>query len=89
MIQIQLSNNLEERLRQDWGDLDYAAKEALLLEAFRQRRLTHYELSAALGLDRFETDAMLKKHQIYEGSPTLADVEDDRETLDRVLGPIR
>ena len=89
MIQIQLPTDLEERLRHDLGDLNQAAKEALLLQAFRDRRLTHFELSQALDLDRFETDAILKQHHIFEGSPTLADLEADRQTLDRVLGPVR
>jgi predicted HTH domain antitoxin len=35
--------------------LDEELKEAYALELFRTGRLTHYELSKVLGLDRFET----------------------------------
>ncbi|NOT00293.1 MAG: hypothetical protein HOP29_06660 [Phycisphaerales bacterium] len=89
MIRILLPSDLEERLRRDLGDLDRAAKEALLLQAFRDGKLTHYELGRALDLDRFDTDAVLKRHNIFEGSPTLEDLEADQRTVDGVLGPIR
>lgn len=48
------------------GDLDEAAKQAALVELYRQRTLTHHELGTALGLDRFETEALLKKHNVTE-----------------------
>ena len=89
MIQIQLPNEIEERLRRDLGDLDQAATEALLLKAFRDGKLTHYELSQALGLDRLGTNAFLKRNNVFEGSLTPRDLEADRSTLDRVLGTDR
>jgi hypothetical protein len=46
-------------------------------------------VGAALGLDRFETDALLKRHQVFVGGLTLADLELDRKTLEEVLGPVR
>jgi len=88
MIQIRLPSDIEQRLRDDFGDLDQAAKEALLLQAFRDGRLTHYELSQALDLDRFQTGAFLKRHKVFEGSLTLEDLEEDRKTIERVLGPV-
>jgi hypothetical protein len=42
-----------------------------------------------LGLDRFETDAYLKRHNVFEGSLTMADLDADRETLERVLNKAR
>jgi hypothetical protein len=86
MIQIQLSSEIEDLLRRDLGDLDRTATEALLLQVFREGKLTHYELSQALGLDRFETNAFLKRNGVYEGSLTPHDLDADRSTLDRVLG---
>ena len=59
---------------------------ALLLQAFREGTLSHYELSKALGLDRFETDAFLQRHSVIEGTLTFDDLEQQRETLDRVFG---
>jgi hypothetical protein len=38
-----------------------------------------------LGLDRFDTDAYLKRHSVFESSPTMADLESDRQTLDRIM----
>ena len=89
MIRIDLPHDLEVRLRGDWHDVDQAAKEALLLQAFREGKLTHYELSQALGLNRWETNALLARHHLYEGSVTFDDLEADRKTLERVLGPVR
>jgi hypothetical protein len=60
------------------------SKVANAIELFRQRKLNHYELSHVLGLDRFETDALLKRHQVFEGSLTAADVEADWQTLSKV-----
>lgn len=74
-VTIQLPADVEERLRADTPDLDGAAKEAFLVELYRQDKLTHYELSLALGLDRFETDALLKKHQVTEDLPSAKEME--------------
>jgi len=59
------------------------------LELFRRGKLSHYELSRVLGVDRFETDAYLKRHNVFEGSPTMADLEADRRTLERVMSKPR
>ena len=61
---------------------------ALLLQAFREGTLSHYELSKALGLDRFETDAFLQRHRVTEGTLTFEDLGQQRETLDHVLGSL-
>jgi hypothetical protein len=85
-VTFNLPAEVEERLRCDTPDLDVDVKEAYALELFRRGRLSHYELSLVLGLDRFATDAYLKQHNVVEGSLTMADLEADRQTLDRVLG---
>jgi hypothetical protein len=51
--------------------------------------LSHYELSSILGLDRFETDAYLKRHKVFEGSLAMDDLEADRQALERVAGKAR
>ena len=66
--------------------LSEEVKEAYVLELFRRGKLSHYELSRILGLDRFETDAYLKRHNVFEGSLTLEDLEADFQTL-RTLRP--
>jgi len=86
-LQIDLPDELETHLRHELSNIDRTAKMLLLIEAFRLGKLTHYQLSQGLGLDRFETDALLKEHNVFEGSPTLEDFESDRLTLERLLGP--
>ena len=65
--------------------MDADAKEAYAVKLFRQGKLNHFQLSRVLGVDRFATDAVLKRHQMEEQSLTCADLEADRQTL-RTLG---
>ena len=69
-ITVQLPADLEQRLRAQTPDLDAQAKETLLVELYREDKLSHYELSQVLGLDRFETDGVLKRHRITDDLPT-------------------
>jgi predicted HTH domain antitoxin len=85
-VTFQLPADVEQKLRAENPNLDAEAKEAYALELFRRGKLSHCELSKVLGLDRFETDAYLKRHNVFEGSLTSQDLEDDRQTLERVLG---
>ncbi|MFB3890778.1 MAG: UPF0175 family protein [Phycisphaerae bacterium] len=85
-VKLELPDDLVERLRRNGADLDADVKEAYALELFRQGKLTHGELSRALGLDHIGTDALLKRHKIFEGSATMADLEADRRTLDGAMG---
>ncbi len=87
-VTIQLPNEVELRLRAESADLDAEAKETVALDLFRRGKLSHYELSKVLGLDRFETDAFLKRHNVIEGSLTMQDLDEQSQTLDRVLGPV-
>lgn len=80
-VRLDLPPDVEEKLRQETPHLDEEVKEAYALELFRRGRLTHYELSRVLGIDRFETDAYLKRYNVFEGSLTMEDLEADRETL--------
>lgn len=63
-ITFDLPPDVESRLRQDSDDLGAAAKHAYLVELYRKGKLSHVELSRALGLDRFATDGVLKQHGI-------------------------
>ena len=49
-----------------------------------QERLTHYELGQSLGLDRFETDALLKCHEVTEHSLAHEDVDADVKSLNEL-----
>jgi hypothetical protein len=66
-VSFQLPEELERHLRRELGDLDRAAKEAALIELYRQKKVTHHELATALGLSRFGTDDLLKRYGVnYE-----------------------
>ena len=69
-VTVQLPADVEQRLRDQTADLDADAKEAMLVELYRQDRLSHHELSRSLELDRFQTDAVLKRHCVTEDLPT-------------------
>ncbi len=88
-VKLEWPADLEEKLRQQSSNLDADVKEAYALELFRREKLSHYELSRVLGLDRFQTDAFLQRHKVTEGSLTMEDLEADRQTLDRILGKAR
>lgn len=88
-VTLDLPGDLEERLRRETPNLDADVREAYALELFRRGKLSHYELSQVLGLDRFEADAWLKRHGVFEGSLAMADLEADRQTLERVMSRAR
>ena len=83
-VTIELPGEIEQNLRREFGDLDQVAKEALLVELYRRDTLTRYELSQALGLDRFETDALLKKHNVTDDLPTAEELAEDIQRLSRL-----
>ncbi len=84
-VTVELPADVEQKLRQHSPDLESEAKEAMLVELYRQDRLTHYELSLALGLDRFETDGVLKRHKVTEALPTAEELEEDLRHLRQLL----
>ena len=52
------------------------ALEAIALEAYRQRRISGYQLRTLLGISsRNELDGFLKQHEVYDY--TLEDFDDD------------
>ena len=70
-VAFELPFDIEQALRRDVRNLDQAAKEAALVELYRQDKLTQHELSLALGSSRMETEALLKKHNVTEDLPTV------------------
>jgi hypothetical protein len=45
-------------------DLTVKAKEALLVELYREEKITQHQLGEALGLDDYETDGLLKQYGV-------------------------
>lgn len=85
-VTFELPQEMERSLRRELGDLDRIAKEAALVELYRQDRITAFELSQALNLSRHETEALLKRHKVTEDLPTEAELEFDRSRLRRLVG---
>lgn len=75
-VHIELPEQIEQKLRNALGDLGSAGKEAMLIELYRLGKLTHHELSEALGVGRFETNGILKRHNVTEDLPTPADLDE-------------
>ncbi len=80
-VRLELPPDIEQRLRKENPDFSKEVQEVFVLELFRRGKISHHELSCALGLDRIETDAYLKQHGVFEGSLTIKDLEDDYQTL--------
>jgi predicted HTH domain antitoxin len=88
-VTLELPEDIEDQLRRENPNLNSELREAVAIALFRKSILNHYQLSRTLGLDRFETDALLQRHGVTEQSLTSADVEADLQTLRRVLGPVK
>jgi hypothetical protein len=63
-VTFEIPTGIEEVLRSAGTDPGHAAKESLLVELYRDRRITHHQLGEALGLNRYEVDGVLKRHNI-------------------------
>ncbi len=63
-ISFEIPQDLAQALRTNGLDLNQEAKEAYLVELYRQEQITHHQLTEALGLSRYETDGVLKRHKV-------------------------
>lgn len=88
-VSFQLPKDLEHDLRTDLLDLDAEAKEALLVSLYRRGKLSHFALAKALGLDRFETEDVLRRHNITEDLGTVEDYLSDAATLAKLRNDTR
>jgi hypothetical protein len=85
-VSFQLPDSIENHLRRDLSDLDRFAKEAALVELYRQEKLTHHELATALSLDRFETELLLKRYRVTDDCLTLEEYDEQLATLRKLTG---
>jgi hypothetical protein len=62
-VTIELPGDLEAIIRHTTnGDLNEYAREALAVQLYRERKLTHGQLQRFLGVQSYEADTILKKH---------------------------
>jgi hypothetical protein len=66
-ISFELPQDIEQELRINGSDLSGEAREAFLVELYRQDRISHHQLTEALELNRLETDGVLKRHKVSSG----------------------
>jgi len=79
-ITVEIPDDLAAVLAASGQDLSRAALEAIGIEAYRQGRLSGYQLRMLLGIaSRYELDGFLKEHQVYDY--TIEDLEKDLANL--------
>ena len=63
-IRFDIPHDIEQQIRTDGVDLARDAKEVYLMEQYRQARITHRQLEAALDLSFPEAEQLLKQQDI-------------------------
>ncbi len=84
-ISFDLPASVEDQLRRELADLDVVAKEATLVELYRQERITHHQLGLSLGFERHETDRLLKRHKVVEDLPRAEGLAEQILSLRRLI----
>jgi predicted HTH domain antitoxin len=85
VVELQVPDDIAEKLVQKWADLPRSALEALAVDAYRERILTAHEVQRLLGLSsRWKTEALLKRSGADLGY-TEEDLRKDAATLRRSL----
>ena len=65
-VAIEVPENIARELEAKWGDLSARAREALAIEAYRSRALSHFQVQQLLGLGTsWELDALLKRSGVF------------------------
>ncbi len=82
-VTVRIPDELAARLATDDADLERRALEAFALAEYQAGRLFESDLCQLLGLSRYELDGLLKARGIFHDY-TLADLEREQETLDRL-----
>ena len=86
-ISFSLPASIEDELRAQFGNLDEAAKEAALVELYRQEKLSHGQFAQCLGISRDEANSVLKRHNVTEDLSTVEEFNQEiaqlRSLLDR------
>ena len=62
-VTVEFPSDLEAVIRRNIaGDLNEYAREALAVQMYRDRKITHGQLQQFLGIKSFAADTILKKH---------------------------
>lgn len=85
-ILFQLPPDLEKQLRDEFSDFDQVAKEAALVELYRQGVLSHHRLATARGVGRLELEHVLKEHGVTEDHITVEESDAQMASLRKLMG---
>lgn len=85
-ISFQLPDDIERALRRELGDLDQVAKEAAMVELFRQGKLSQGKFAECLGISRYEADGVLKRHHVTEDLLTIEELDKQVADMRELLG---
>ncbi|MFM9958114.1 MAG: UPF0175 family protein [Phycisphaerales bacterium] len=78
-LSVQLSPEIESLLKRINADPSEVLKASALVDLYRRGLLTHHQLGTAMGLSRFDTDVLLKRHGVpLEIDPATIDAEAER-----------
>jgi predicted HTH domain antitoxin len=83
-VVIDIPAETEKLLQAEWGDLNRAAREALVIESYRQGKLSLGQCSEIFGQTLLATEAFFRSRGV-ELPMTADDVERDRVVLERLL----
>jgi len=84
-ITIELPAQIETHLETDWTDLPRHALEGFAIEAFRNGKLSSYQVGQMLGLQsRWETITFLSERGVYPGYD-LEDFDNDMQVQEQIF----
>ena len=84
---VEFPSAIEEKRRSGDGDLATAGKEAILVELYREGRISHGELADSLDLSRNQVDDVLRRRKVTEDLLTSKELADQVAGLRRLLDP--
>lgn len=83
-VVIDIPLETEKLLQAEWGDLNRAASEALVIESYRQGKLSLGQCSEIFGKSLLETEAFFRSRGV-ELPMTADDLQHDQALLERLL----
>ena len=84
-VTLEIPDDLARILAPQGQDPARATLEAVAIEGYRSGALTAYQVRRLLGFEtRYELDEFLKTHNVWEQAYDLADLEQDRQTLEQL-----
>jgi len=86
-VTVEIPDDMAQRLTPQGQDPARTTLEAVAIEGYRSGALSSYQTRRLLGFEtRYELDAFLKEHNVWEHAYSLEDLVQDRKTLERLEG---